>query len=588
MLLAQPRQKRSLWGACESACGRLRSSGNPLVFVALVLFVSIIAFITAYPVALVFVKSFVVSRPGQAEIWGLQGWIEAFNDATLLSVLFNTFSLAAIRIVISSALAIFFAWVVTRTDTPLKGFIEFMLWLGFFLPVLPMTMGWILLLDSHYGVLNKFLIGTLGFAGAPFNIFSYWGIIWCHLAFSTSVRFLLITPAFRNMDAALEEASHVSGSNNLGTLMRITIPILAPAILASTALGFIKSLESFELELVLGIPAGIYVLPTRIYDFIHWEPPLFGQATALSSIFLAVIFVLVWVQKALLRDRQYTTVTGRGYISRSLRLGRWRWVTFAICIGFVFVMILLPLAALIMGTFMEVFGFFDLASPWTTRHWRTSFSDPVFLRSLGNTFVLGAGAGLAGIVIYSCLSYLIIRSQIPGKKLMDFLSWLPWSLPGVLLSLALLWTVLGSGSVVKLLYGSLYLLILAMIIKEMPIGTQIFKAGIMQISKELEEASAAAGASWYFTFTRVLIPLLKPTVVAVGLIVFIAAVREVPAVIFLATKQTRTISLLMLDSIAEANMERAAVIGLFIVGLVLCLTLMVRFMRLRLSPTAEK
>jgi iron(III) transport system permease protein len=254
--------------------------------------------------------------------------------------------------------------------------------------------------------------------------------------------------------------------------------------------------------------------------------------------------------------------------------------------SFIFVMILLPLATLIMGTFMNVFGFFDLASPWTLRHWRTSFSDPIFLQCLVNTFLLGSGASIVGILVYLLVSYLIVRSRIAGKKLIDFLSWLPWSLPGVLLSLALLWTVLGSGSILKLLYGSLYILILAIIIKEMPIGTQIIKAGIMQISKELEEASAVAGAARYFTFTRVIIPLLGPTITVVGLIIFIASVREIPAVIFLATSQTRTISLLMLDSIAEANMERAAVIGLFIVGLILSLTLIVRFMRLRLNTNA--
>jgi iron(III) transport system permease protein len=202
--------------------------------------------VTAYPVGLIFLKSFVSSRPGQPATWGLQGWIGAFSDRALFSVLVNTFSLALVRIAISSVLAIFFAWVVTRTDTPWKGVIEFALWFGFFLPLLPMTMGWILLLDPHYGLINKGLMRLFSLALAPFNIFSYWGIIWCHLAFSTSVRFLLITPAFTSMDAALEEAAQTAGSNRLGILLRITVPILAPAILAATVLGFIKSLESFE------------------------------------------------------------------------------------------------------------------------------------------------------------------------------------------------------------------------------------------------------------------------------------------------------------------------------------------------------
>lgn len=540
--------------------------------------------VTAYPVALIFLKSFALSRPGQPTVWGLQGWISAFGDRALLPVLANTFSLATVRIAITTVLALFFAWVVARTDTPFKGAIEFALWLGFFLPLLPMTMGWILLLDSHYGLLNKALVKVLNLSAAPFNVFSYWGIIWCHLAFSTSVRFLLLTPAFRAMDAVLEEAAQVSGSTTLGTLLRITIPVLAPAVLASTALGFIKSLESFEIELVLGVPAGIYVLPTRIYDFLHWEPPLYGRATALSSVFLVVIFALVWLQRLMLGARQYTTVTGRGYLVRPLALGAWRWVTFAICVLFIAVMILLPLGTLVMGTFMEVFGFFDLAKVWTARHWNAAFHDPTFLRSLWNTLTLGLGASILGTLFYLSVSYCIARTRLPGRKLIDLLSWLPWALPGVLISLAMLWAVLGSGGVLKPLYGTVSLLILAIIVKEMPLGSQIIKAGVLQLSKELEEASDTSGASWLTTFRRILIPLLTPTLSAVAIITFISAVREIPAVVFLSTNQSRTISLLMLDSIAEANMERAAIIGLFIVFLVLVLLLLARLVGSGLRP----
>ncbi|OGQ80542.1 MAG: hypothetical protein A3F90_16775 [Deltaproteobacteria bacterium RIFCSPLOWO2_12_FULL_60_19] len=544
----------------------------------------VVLLVTAYPVALIFLKSFALSRPGQPTVWGLQGWISAFGDRALLPVLANTFSLATVRIAITTVLALFFAWVVARTDTPFKGAIEFALWLGFFLPLLPMTMGWILLLDSHYGLLNKALVKVLNLSAAPFNVFSYWGIIWCHLAFSTSVRFLLLTPAFRAMDAVLEEAAQVSGSTTLGTLLRITIPVLAPAVLASTALGFIKSLESFEIELVLGVPAGIYVLPTRIYDFLHWEPPLYGRATALSSVFLVVIFALVWLQRLMLGARQYTTVTGRGYLVRPLALGAWRWVTFAICVLFIAVMILLPLGTLVMGTFMEVFGFFDLAKVWTARHWNAAFHDPTFLRSLWNTLTLGLGASILGTLFYLSVSYCIARTRLPGRKLIDLLSWLPWALPGVLISLAMLWAVLGSGGVLKPLYGTVSLLILAIIVKEMPLGSQIIKAGVLQLSKELEEASDTSGASWLTTFRRILIPLLTPTLSAVAIITFISAVREIPAVVFLSTNQSRTISLLMLDSIAEANMERAAIIGLFIVFLVLVLLLLARLVGSGLRP----
>jgi iron(III) transport system permease protein len=143
-----------------------------------------------------------------------------------------------------------------------------------------------------------------------------------------------------------------------------------------------------------------------------------------------------------------------------------------------------------------------------------------------------------------------------------------------LISLALLWAVLGSGDYVKLFYGTVGLLVLAIIIKEMPLGTQIIKASVLQISNELEEASKVAGAPWFTGFHRILLPLLKPTMLAVGIIVFISAARDIPTVIFLATQQSRTLSLLMLDYIAEANMEKAAVLGVFLVILIFALLIL--------------
>ena len=552
-------------------------------WIPLTLLVGLLILILAYPLALLFVKSFVISRPGQPTVWAVNGWVEAFTDVNLAIAIGNTFYLAFVRVIITSVLAIFFAWVVTRTDTPLKGFIEVALWLGFFLPLLPMTMGWILLLDPYYGLINKFLMKVFALSQPPFDIYSYWGIIWCHLAFSTSVRFLLMTPAFTAMDAALEDAARTSGSSNMGVLVRITVPILAPAILASTALGFIRSLESLEIEMVLGIPAGIYVVPTKIWDYLHWEPPLYDRATALCSIFLLFVFFLIWLHRIFLRGKEFTTVSGRSYMVRTFPLGRWRWVTCAFCLVFILVMIILPLATLMMGTFMEFFGNFDTDKVWTVHHWTAVFADPVFLRSLRNTLMLGLAAGIGGTLLYALISYVIVRTRLPGRGAIDILSWLPWALPGVLISLALLWAVLGSGEYVKLIYGTVSILVLAIIIKEMPLGTQIIKAGVLQISNELEEASNVAGATWLAGFRRILLPLLKPTVLAVGIIVFISAARDIPTVIFLATNQSRTLSLLMLDYIADANKEKAAVLGVFLVFLIFALLFIGRLLGFRRS-----
>jgi len=404
-----------------------------------------------------------------------------------------------------------------------------------------------------------------------------------HLAFSASIRFLLLTPAFKAMDAALEAAGQVSGSGSPGVLFRITVPILAPAILAVSTLGFIRSLESFEIEVVLGMPAGIYVFSTKIWDYLQWEPPSYGPATALSSFFLITIFALIWLQRVLLRNREYTTVTGRGFTVRPTKLGPWRWVTFSACVLFIVVMILLPLSVLVMGTFMKLFGFFSIPEPWTLIHWTEAFDDPVFLGSLRNTLFLGIGAGLVGTLFYAVVSYVLIRIHFKGRGLLDFLSWLPWALPGVLISLALLWVFLGTGSIFIALYGTVYLLILAIIIKELPLGNQILKASIMQIGKELEEASHTAGATSLATFRRIVLPLLTPALFAVGLIVFISAIRDIPTVIFLASSKSRTLSLLMLDYITGSEFGKSTVMGVFIVFVILVAALIGRRFGIRIG-----
>jgi iron(III) transport system permease protein len=298
---------------------------------------------------------------------------------------------------------------------------------------------------------------------------------------------------------------------------------------------------------------------------------LYERATALCSIFLGFIVLLIWLHRIFLRGKEFTTVSGRSYLVRTFSLGRWRWFACGISLLFIGLMIVLPLMALMAGTFMEFFGNFGTEKVWTVHHWTAVFTDPVFLRALRNTLVLGLGAGVVGTLLYSLISYIIVRTRMAGRSVVDILSWLPWALPGVLISLALLWAVLGSGEYVKLLYGTVALLVLAIIIKEMPLGTQIIKASTLQISNELEEASSTAGASRLIGFLRIMLPLLRPSMVAVGIIVFISAARDIPTVIFLATNQSRTLSLLMLDYIADANQEKAAVLGVFLVLLIFAL-----------------
>lgn len=535
----------------------------------------VVAFLVLTPLSLLVFNSFQLGRPGEPIVYGLDGWRKAFTSPGILDAMVNTFTLAITRQAVALVIGIFIAWLLARTDIPMKGPLELFFWLSFFLPALPLTMGWILLLDPKYGLLNQWLLNLGLFKEPPFNIYSFWGIVWVHLSATIGIKVMLLTPAFRNLDAALEESSRIVGASALGTLVRIVVPLMMPAILVTTILGLIRSLEAFEIELVLGVPIGLHVYSTKIHELVTWEPPQFPPAMALSALFLLVLLLLVAAQRFYTGRKIYTTVTGRGFSVRPTHLGRWRYPAFALVLLLALGITLIPTVLLIMGTFMKLFGFFNIPEPWTLDNWRQALSDPVLFRSLWNTVAIGLGAGIVGVVFYSLIAYVIVKSRFGGRALLDFLSWLPWSIPGILLGVALLWTFLQTKIFIPI-YGTIYLLMIAMVIKSMPFGAQLIKSVLLQLGDDLEEASRICGGGWLYTYRRIIFPLLLPALITVALVGFISAARDISTVVLLGTGKSRTLSLLMLDFAAGAEFEKATVVAVIIVALVAAAALITR------------
>jgi iron(III) transport system permease protein len=335
----------------------------------------------------------------------------------------------------------------------------------------------------------------------------------------------------------------------------------------TTILGIIRSMEAFEIELLLGTPIGLQVYSTKIHELVTWEPPQFAPAMALSSVFLGVLLLMVALQRRYIAQRNYETVTGRGFSIRPTHLGRWRYPAFALVLTFALIVTIVPTFLLLIGTFMRLFGFFSIADPWTLDNWRATLNDPVLLRSLWNTLAIGLGAGVIGVLFYALIAYMIVKTRQAGRWLLDFLSWLPWSIPGILLGVALLWTFLQTRIFLPI-YGTIYLLMIAMVIKSMPFGTQMIKSVLIQLGSDLEEASKVCGGTWLHTFHRVILPLAMPALITVGLVGFISAARDISTVVLLGSGKSRTLSLLMLDFAAGAEFEKATVVAVIIVGLV--------------------
>ncbi len=553
-------------------------------FLGMMLLLAVVGFLTIYPLGMIVYGSFRSAAPGVPGYFTLEGYKIGFSDPTIMKALWATFSIGISRTIITMLLATFFCWILIRTDTPGRGWLEFAMWLNFFLPILPMTMGWILLLDPSYGLINQWIMKLTGLAKAPFDIYSFGGIVWSHLALSTSVRVLMFAPAFRNMDAALEESSRMSGASNFGTLLRITFPLLMPSIMGTTMLGLIRSLESFEVELLLGMPAKIFVFSTKVYDLLRWEPPQYPPAMALSSVFMVVVFGLVFLNRWIIQRRQYVTVTGKGFRTTPIRLSRWKWFFTFFCIAYIIVFLLMPFTILVIGTFMKVSGMFHLPNPYTMAHWQAVLNDPLFFRSFINSLIMAGASGFVGMLIYSFISYVNIRTKLPGRGALDFMSWLPWAVPGLLLAVGLLWVFLG-GLIPGLtaLYGTLYILILAMIIKEMPIGVRVMDGTMVQISKELEESSKMSGAGWLYTFRRIMAPLLTPTYVATSVIIFLGAIRDISLVVLLYSPKWRVLSILMLEHYIGMSPEKGMVVGLVITAICVGVAIIARATGMKLG-----
>jgi iron(III) transport system permease protein len=564
---------------------RLRLRGVSLAELSALLFFAVVM---GLPIVFLLIGSFNTAPPGQPAAYSLENWLRAFSDPQTLSALWMSFLFSVVRLVPSLMFSVTVAWLIARTDMPGGNTIEFLCWLAFFVPDFPLTLAWILLLDPHFGFLND-IVAALPFVTGPwFDPYSFWGIVWVHLG-TGSIWFnvMLLTPVFRRLSATFEEAARVAGANTFSTLLRITFPVLSPMILAIAVLSFIKGLESFNIELLLGTPAGIFVYGTRIYDYLHQEPPAFGEATALGSVFLLVLAVLAVFYRRFLQNRKsFTVVTGQGYSTLRVKLGKWRYVALGAIVLWFAVMMVLPLTFLVIGSFMRRYGFFGISSPFTLAHWQSLFGDPLFLGSLKNSLVIASTTALLGVLLYSAVGYLLASRRLMAPATLEFLCWLPWVIPGILMSLGLLWVFLAT-PLRSLLYGTVWGIALALTIHDSPVSTQAFKAAFLQLGPDLEEAARVTGASWRYTYLRILLPLVAPVAVTVAMLNFGTALTSISTPVLLYSSESRPLSILLLEYSFTGELERAAALGLMITVIICAMMLVGRRFGLQLSRPAR-
>jgi iron(III) transport system permease protein len=409
----------------------------------------------------------------------------------------------------------------------------------FFIPGILEAIGWIMLLSPKTGTLNVWLRDLLGLKQSPFNIYSLGGIIWVMSLGSVSFLFLFFVTALRSMDASLEEAAALAGAGPLRTAVTITFPMIAPVILGASMFSFIRTMDAFEVPVLLGLPAGVFVFGNRIYAAIEYDFPVnYGLATALGASLLALMMGLLLIQNKLLHGKEFFVITGKGYKPHVVSLGPFKYVTLAICLAYFVLATGLPLSQVIIGSFLRVFGIiqWDMV---TLENYKTVVSDPSLWRGLNNTVFIGGGAALLTIFLCSVVAYVTMRTKYAGRKVLDLICWLPNAIPGIVAGVGMLWAYI---TLPFPLYGTLFLLVIVFVTIGIPIGVRLMSGVMVQLSPELEECSMAHGASWGTTFRKIVLPLLKPALAAGVLILFVNFSRAVSTTLLFAQHGTELLA----------------------------------------------
>ncbi len=543
-----------------------------------------LGFFLIWPVLLILINSFNTADDWLVDprVWGFDHWNTAFVKPDLLVTIWNSVMIWGWTAAISFPVGVTIAWILARTKIPWSRQLEFLFWVAYMVPSLPVTIAWINLLDPYIGFINVALMELPFIDEGPFNIFSVEGIVWVNLMGNGIVlKVMLLTPAFRNMDAAMEEAARVSGAGNLRTALKVTLPLMITPMVLVLALQLLRVFQSFETELLLGEPFNFYVYSTKIYALVRTEIPNYGEAAALASVTMLIIALIIPLQRWIIQRRRYTTLTG-SFKPGLVDFGNWNNVLFAAIVLLLVVLSIMPVIVLTLGSFMTRIGYFELG--FTLDHWVAVLANPVFLLALKTTLIIATVAAICSPLLFSVLAYILVRTRLPWRVVLDWVIWGSGAIPGILAGLGLLWLFLGTPGL-AFLYGSLWALILVVILQGNTTGVNVLKGVFVQVGADMEEAARASGAGWMRTYFRIWLPLLMPTLALLAVLNFVSAAGVTSSIILLASRETITLSLLALRLTTELadQREAASIVSIFIVVLTVGMAIPLRALSLRLG-----
>ena len=531
-------------GAAVSRAVRLATLPNILLVACVVVAV----WLVFVPLSALLYNAFTEDTGFGPGAFSLDNFIEAYSSWHILRLFWNSLVFALGTAVTTFVMGALVAWVVERTDAPGASLFHTLSLLSFAVPGLLMAMAWIFVFSPNIGWGNAVLMSAFGLGEPPVNIYSMAGMTWALSSHYFPLAYLALRPALRVLDVRMEEAGLMSGGNYPQVFTRVTLPLLRPAILSALLLLFVMGMASYEVPRLIGRPARIDVFTTDIQGAIISTPPAFGVASALGVTLLAICIMAVYFYRRATRHAEsFATITGKGYRPTRVKLGPWRWPV-ALGIGAMFALALgLPLLTLVWQSFFRNLAqpFFSSAAQATLDNYDFILSYPIFLSAVKTSVLLAAMAATIVAGLTFVMAWIAQRSLPRYGFLLDALAFAPIAIPGVIVGAGILAAYL---MLPIPIYNTIWILLVAYVTLYLPYGMRFASSGITQIHRELEEAASMSGAGLGQTFRKIMLPLLAPVLLAGWIYVFVLAVRELGASIFLVGPGTHvlgTISLTM-------------------------------------------
>lgn len=542
-------------GPAGAAVPRLRRRlGDPMTLVWIAVAV-VLAALVVNPLARLVIDSFQAPRTGG---WTLANFVAAFGRPRHIQAFVNTIQLAAAVAAIAGLMGVPLAWAVSRSDMPWRGFMHLNVIAAFIIPPFLGAIGWILLAGPNAGWLNRAWMFVTGADAGPFNVFTFWGLAFVIAIYVYPLVYIFTSSALDLISSDMEEAAAIHGAGTLRTTLLVTLPLALPAILGALIIVFLEAMALYGTPALIAIPARFNVVTTQLGVF--FEHPLRVEVAAAFSLpLVGITIVLLMLQRMILARRGYVAVSGKGGERRRVRLKAWRWPMFAYACAISAVSVILPLVVLLQTSFARAWGQGLSLGNLTLENFNHILFEQMTVRqSIWNTFSYSALTATACCVLGFAVAYIVQRRLLPGGAILTGLTMAPFAVPGIVLAICFYAAYAGPPFQ---LYGTGTLIVIAFITRFVPISFVTATSGVRGLHPELEEAARILGGSRLTVVTRVVLPLLKKTMLGAWILIFIICTRELSTAIFLSGPESRVISVLTLDLSEQGRYEILAAMG---------------------------